>query len=67
MQEPEPIDWEYYRKGVGSRLVDMYKQAYDGICLVLLCPAFFFYLFFFNMYVYAYVNVCIFITVITFP
>lgn len=30
MQEPEPIDWEYYRKGIGSRLVDMYKQAYDG-------------------------------------
>ncbi|XP_073291777.1 ATP synthase subunit d, mitochondrial-like [Primulina huaijiensis] len=30
-QEPEPIDWEYYRKGIGSRLVDMYKQAYDEI------------------------------------
>lgn len=30
-QEPEPVDWEYYRKGVGSRLVDMYKQAYDEI------------------------------------
>ncbi|XP_038986386.1 ATP synthase subunit d, mitochondrial-like [Phoenix dactylifera] len=30
-QEPEPIDWEYYRKGIGSRLVDMYKEAYDGI------------------------------------
>ncbi|CAA2966999.1 ATP synthase subunit d, mitochondrial [Olea europaea subsp. europaea] len=28
-KEPEPIDWEYYRKGIGSRLVDMYKQAYD--------------------------------------
>ncbi|GMN51164.1 hypothetical protein TIFTF001_020318 [Ficus carica] len=28
-QEPEPIDWEYYRKGIGSRLVDMYKEAYD--------------------------------------
>ncbi|KAL2530001.1 ATP synthase subunit d [Forsythia ovata] len=28
-QEPEPIDWEYYRKGIGSRLVDIYKQAYD--------------------------------------
>ncbi|KAL6563603.1 hypothetical protein OROGR_002562 [Orobanche gracilis] len=26
--EPETIDWEYYR--IGSRLVDMYKQAYDG-------------------------------------
>ncbi|XP_073144918.1 ATP synthase subunit d, mitochondrial-like [Henckelia pumila] len=30
-QEPEPIDWEYYRKGIGHRLVDMYKQAYDEI------------------------------------
>ncbi|KAH7547950.1 hypothetical protein JRO89_XS14G0043500 [Xanthoceras sorbifolium] len=28
-QEPEPIDWEYYRKGIGTRLVDMYKEAYD--------------------------------------
>ncbi|KAJ4720847.1 ATP synthase subunit d, mitochondrial [Melia azedarach] len=30
-QEPEPIDWEYYRKGIGARLVDMYKQAYESI------------------------------------
>jgi F-type H+-transporting ATPase subunit d len=30
-QEPEPIDWEYYRKGIGSRLVDMYKDAYESI------------------------------------
>ncbi|KAK8970067.1 hypothetical protein KSP40_PGU007644 [Platanthera guangdongensis] len=30
-QEPEPIDWEYYRKGIGSRLVDMYKEAYERI------------------------------------
>ncbi|KAK4492006.1 hypothetical protein RD792_002794 [Penstemon davidsonii] len=30
-QEPEPIDWDYYRKGIGSRLVDVYKQAYDEI------------------------------------
>ncbi|CAD5186585.1 ATP synthase subunit d, mitochondrial-like [Musa acuminata AAA Group] len=30
-QEPEPIDWEYYRKGIGSRLVDMYKEAYESI------------------------------------
>ncbi|CAK7325531.1 unnamed protein product [Dovyalis caffra] len=29
--EPEPIDWEYYRKGIGSRLVDMYKQEYESI------------------------------------
>ncbi|KAG5515447.1 hypothetical protein RHGRI_036487 [Rhododendron griersonianum] len=29
--EPEPIDWEYYRKGIGSRLVDMYKEAYDSV------------------------------------
>ncbi|CAN1257957.1 ATP synthase subunit d, mitochondrial [Linum perenne] len=30
-EEPEPIDWEYYRKGIGSRLVDMYKEAYDSV------------------------------------
>uniref|UniRef100_A0A7N1A1G0 ATP synthase subunit d, mitochondrial n=1 Tax=Kalanchoe fedtschenkoi TaxID=63787 RepID=A0A7N1A1G0_KALFE len=30
-QEPEPIDWEYYRKGIGSRIVDMYKEAFDTI------------------------------------
>ncbi|KAJ6803078.1 ATP synthase subunit d, mitochondrial-like [Iris pallida] len=30
-QEPEPIDWEYYRKGIGSRLVDMYKEAFDKV------------------------------------
>ncbi|CAA2967119.1 ATP synthase subunit d, mitochondrial [Olea europaea subsp. europaea] len=30
-QEPEPVDWEYYRKGIGFRLVDMYKQAYDEV------------------------------------
>ncbi|PIA38650.1 hypothetical protein AQUCO_02700104v1 [Aquilegia coerulea] len=30
-QEPEPIDWEYYRKGIGNRLVDMYKEAYDSV------------------------------------
>ncbi|OAY38800.1 ATP synthase subunit d, mitochondrial [Manihot esculenta] len=30
-QEPEPVDWEYYRKTIGSRLVDMYKEAYDSI------------------------------------
>ncbi|XP_068660084.1 ATP synthase subunit d, mitochondrial-like [Aristolochia californica] len=30
-QEPEPIDWDYYRKGIGSRLVDMYKEAYESI------------------------------------
>ncbi|THU48320.1 hypothetical protein C4D60_Mb09t24990 [Musa balbisiana] len=29
-QEPEPIDWDYYRKGIGSRLVDMYKEAYES-------------------------------------
>ncbi|RVW68407.1 ATP synthase subunit d, mitochondrial [Vitis vinifera] len=28
-EEPEPIDWEYYRRGIGSRLVDMYKEAYE--------------------------------------
>ncbi|KAK8274246.1 hypothetical protein V6Z12_D10G062000, partial [Gossypium hirsutum] len=30
-QEPEPIDWEYYRKGIGSRLIDMYKEAYESV------------------------------------
>ncbi|CAL5426563.1 unnamed protein product [Camellia sinensis] len=30
-QEPEPIDWEYYRKGIGSRLVDMYREAYESV------------------------------------
>nr|KJB32034.1 hypothetical protein B456_005G219300 [Gossypium raimondii] len=30
-QEPESIDWEYYRKGIGSRLVDMYKEAYESV------------------------------------
>uniref|UniRef100_A0A1D1Z2P8 ATP synthase subunit d, mitochondrial n=1 Tax=Anthurium amnicola TaxID=1678845 RepID=A0A1D1Z2P8_9ARAE len=29
--EPEPVDWEYYRNGIGSRLVDMYKEAYESI------------------------------------
>lgn len=33
MQEPEPIDWEYYRRGIGSRLVDMYKEAYESMFL----------------------------------
>ncbi|KDP46175.1 hypothetical protein JCGZ_06686 [Jatropha curcas] len=28
-QEPEPIKWEFYRKSIVSRLVDMYKEAYD--------------------------------------
>ncbi|KAG2641736.1 hypothetical protein PVAP13_2KG232500 [Panicum virgatum] len=28
-QEPKPIDWEYYRKGIGSKVVDMYKEAYE--------------------------------------
>ncbi|KAJ8535541.1 hypothetical protein K7X08_023261 [Anisodus acutangulus] len=30
-QEPEPINWEYYRKGIGSHLVDIYKEAYESI------------------------------------
>ncbi|GAB2275060.1 hypothetical protein Dimus_009829 [Dionaea muscipula] len=29
--EPEPVDWEYYRKGIGNKIVDMYKEAYDNI------------------------------------
>ncbi|OAY83066.1 ATP synthase subunit d, mitochondrial [Ananas comosus] len=30
-QEPQPIDWDFYRKGIGSKLVDMYKEAYESI------------------------------------
>ncbi|KAG4123122.1 hypothetical protein ERO13_D11G308400v2 [Gossypium hirsutum] len=30
-QEPEPIDWEYYRKVIGSLLVDMYKEANESV------------------------------------
>lgn len=38
MQEPQPIDWEYYRKGIGPKLVDMYKEAYESrILLPLIC------------------------------
>ncbi|GJN36464.1 hypothetical protein PR202_gb25369 [Eleusine coracana subsp. coracana] len=29
--EPQPIDWEYYKKGIGSKVVDMYKEAYESI------------------------------------
>jgi hypothetical protein len=31
LQEPQPIDWEYYRKGIGAKVVDMYKEAYDSM------------------------------------
>lgn len=31
LQEPEPIDWDYYRKGIGPRLVDMYKEHYESM------------------------------------
>ncbi|KAL8136577.1 hypothetical protein V2J09_002578 [Rumex salicifolius] len=30
-QEPEPIKWDFYRKNIGSKLVDMYKDAFDSI------------------------------------
>uniref|UniRef100_A0A6V7QQG2 ATP synthase subunit d, mitochondrial n=1 Tax=Ananas comosus var. bracteatus TaxID=296719 RepID=A0A6V7QQG2_ANACO len=30
-QEPQPIDWEFYRRGIGSKLVDVYKEAYESI------------------------------------
>ncbi|KAI3986173.1 hypothetical protein MKX01_004317 [Papaver californicum] len=30
-QEPKPVNLEYYRKGIGPRVVDMYKEAYDSI------------------------------------
>ncbi len=44
MQEPEPIDWEYYRKGIGAPLVNMYKEAYDSMyyTLPMLCSFFYF-------------------------
>lgn len=29
--EPQPIDWEKYRQGIGSKLVDMYKEAFESI------------------------------------
>ncbi|CAJ1976789.1 unnamed protein product [Sphenostylis stenocarpa] len=31
LQEPEPIDWDYYRKGIGTRLVDLYKEHYENM------------------------------------
>lgn len=31
LKEPEPIDWDFYRKGIGSGVVDMYKEAYDSM------------------------------------
>ena len=34
LQEPQPIDWEYYRKGIGAKVVDMYKEAYDSMCFL---------------------------------
>ena len=30
-QEPQPIDWEQCRKGLGSHIFDMDKQLYDSI------------------------------------
>ncbi|KAL4590209.1 hypothetical protein LXL04_003135 [Taraxacum kok-saghyz] len=30
MTEPEPIDLEYYRKGLRSHIVDSYKDYYDN-------------------------------------
>ncbi|KAF3333460.1 ATP synthase subunit d [Carex littledalei] len=29
--EPKPIDWEYYKKGIGEKLVNVYKQGYESI------------------------------------
>ncbi|CAL5196198.1 unnamed protein product [Lathyrus oleraceus] len=42
-QEPEPIDWEYYRKGIGPRLVDMYKEAYESMFFNSMVNAFYVY------------------------
>ncbi|KAF0889005.1 hypothetical protein E2562_020211 [Oryza meyeriana var. granulata] len=30
IMEPQPIDWEYYKKD-GSKVMDMYKEAYESI------------------------------------
>lgn len=30
VQEPEHIDWELYKKSIGSGIVGMHKQAHDG-------------------------------------
>jgi hypothetical protein len=35
LKEPQPIDWEYYRKGIGSKVVDMYKEAFDSKLIIL--------------------------------
>eukprot|EP00252_Welwitschia_mirabilis_P014861 TRINITY_DN3290_c0_g1_i1.p1 TRINITY_DN3290_c0_g1~~TRINITY_DN3290_c0_g1_i1.p1 ORF type:complete len:166 (+),score=33.87 TRINITY_DN3290_c0_g1_i1:168-665(+) len=29
--EPQPIDWEFYKKSLGAPLVNMYKEAYESI------------------------------------
>nr|UER43512.1 ATP synthase D chain subunit d [Viscum album] len=31
MEEPEPIDWDYWRREIRSPLVDKYKEAFEGI------------------------------------
>ncbi|RZC70395.1 hypothetical protein C5167_033516 [Papaver somniferum] len=44
-QEPEPVNWEYYRKGIGPRVVDMYKEAYDSMLSILFsCTSEFLYI-----------------------
>ncbi|KAL9264673.1 Pentatricopeptide repeat-containing protein, partial [Drosera capensis] len=32
-KEPKPLDWDYYRKGVGNKIVDMCKEAYDTMLI----------------------------------
>ncbi|KAK9290930.1 hypothetical protein L1049_009109 [Liquidambar formosana] len=32
-QEPKHINWEYYRKGIGTCLVDVYKEAYKSLAV----------------------------------
>ncbi|KAL9270955.1 Small ribosomal subunit protein uS10m-like protein [Drosera capensis] len=31
--EPKPLDWDYYRQGVGNKIVDMCKEAYDTMLI----------------------------------
>lgn len=33
LKEPKPIDWEYYKKGIGENLVNVYKQGYESMFL----------------------------------
>lgn len=49
LQEPEPIDWDYYRKGIGTRLVDMYKEHYESMFMNSIANAI-------NLYIFRFLN-----------